>query len=135
MKSDDENPEQELTVETAADFEHLKADPEKLKMDPDPEVWKNWQGAVLLKDEIRRYCKEPIKLITPFEDKPEFLKPSSYHLRLGNKYRVNGVDYELSDNNRILKIPPRDSDCQNLRMGQYSWISDWEMESQSKSSI
>ncbi len=36
MKSDDENPGQELTVETAADFEHLKADPEKLKMDPDP---------------------------------------------------------------------------------------------------
>jgi deoxycytidine triphosphate deaminase len=106
MTSDDENLGLELTAETAADFEHLKADPEKLKCDPDSEVWEKWQGAVLLKDEIRRYCKDPIKLIVPFEDKPEFLKPSSYHLRLGNKYRVNGVDYELSGNNRILKIPP-----------------------------
>lgn len=106
MKSNDEIPEQELTPETAAQFDHLKADPEKLKMDPDPEVWRMWQGAVLLKDEIRRYCQEPIKLITPFEDNPKFLKPSSYHLRLGNKYRVDGKDYELSDNNRILKIPP-----------------------------
>jgi len=105
VKSDNESPEQELTVESDADFTHLKTDPEKLKMDPDPEIWERWQGAVLLKDEIRRYCKEPIKLIIPFEDKPEFLKPSSYHLRLGNKYRVNGVDFELSDNNRILKIP------------------------------
>ena len=106
MKSNDEISEQELTLETSAQFDHLKADPEKLKMDPDPEVWRMWQGAVLLKDEIRRYCQEPIKLITPFEDDPKFLKPSSYHLRLGNKYRVDGKDYELSDNNRILKIPP-----------------------------
>jgi len=105
MTSDYDNMGLELTPETAADFEHLKADPEKLKCDPDSEVWRTWQGAVLLKDEIRRYCKDPIRLITPFEDKPELLKPSSYHLRLGNKYRVNGVDHELSDNNRILKIP------------------------------
>lgn len=96
----------EFAEESPEQFEHLKADPEKLKMDPDPEVWKMWQGAVLLKDEIKRYCQEPIKLITPFEDDPKFLKPSSYHLRLGNKYRVDGRDYELSDNNRILKIPP-----------------------------
>lgn len=96
----------EFAEELSEQFEHLKADPEKLKMDPDPEVWRMWQGAVLLKDEIRRYCQEPIKLITPFEDDPKFLKPSSYHLRLGNKYRVDGKDYELSDNNRILKIPP-----------------------------
>jgi deoxycytidine triphosphate deaminase len=106
MELNDEITAQELTIETAEQFEHLKADPEKLKMDPDPEVWKIWQGAVLLKDEIRRYCQEPIKLIAPFEDDPKFLKPSSYHLRLGNKYRVNGKDYELSDNDRILKIPP-----------------------------
>ena len=106
MELNDEITAQELTSETAEQFEHLRADPEKLKMDPDPEVWKIWQGAVLLKDEIRRYCQEPIKLITPFEDNPKFLKPSSYHLRLGNKYRVNGKDHELSDNNRILKIPP-----------------------------
>ena len=97
---------QELTPETAEQFEYLKTDPELLKRDPDPRVWETWQGAVLLKDEIRRYCQEAIRLIRPFEDDPKYLKPSSYHLRLGNKYRVDGVDYELSDNNRILKIPP-----------------------------
>ena len=106
MGIDDGVPEQELTVETAEQFEHLKTDIESLKKDPDPEVWEKWQGAVLLKDEIRRYCEKPIRLIIPFADTPEFLKPASYHLRLGNKYRVNGVDFELSDNNRILRIPP-----------------------------
>jgi len=84
-------------------LENLKANPEDLKKDPDPEIWRTWQGAVLLKDEIARYCGEPIKLITPFGQK--YLKPSSYHLRLGNKCRVDGKDYELSENNKILKIP------------------------------
>jgi len=95
-----------IVKESPEQFEHLKADPEALKSDPNPEVWNTWNGAVLLKDEIRRYCTGPIKLITPFEDDPRYLKPASYHLRLGNKYRVNGKDYELSDNDRILRIPP-----------------------------
>jgi len=106
MALNNEISEQELTEESAEQFEHLKTNIELLKKDPDTETWKEWQGAVLLKDEIRRYCQEPIRLITPFEDKPEFLKPASYHLRLGNKYRVNGVDYELSGNNQVLRIPP-----------------------------
>lgn len=84
-------------------YSDLRASPQDLKKDPDPAVWEAWQGAVLLRDEIERYCEEPIKLITPFDSK--YLKPASYHLRLGNKCRVDGVDYELSENNRVLRIP------------------------------
>ncbi len=80
-------------------------DPEILKKDPDANVWKGWQGAVLLKDEIRRYCTGPIKMIVPFIDTRKFLKPASYHLRLGSYYRKDGEDYKLSDDNKILKIP------------------------------
>lgn len=96
---------QELTIATSEQFEHLRTDPEQLKRDPDASVWETWQGAVLLKDEIRRYCQDPIRLIIPFEDTRELLKPASYHLRLGSYYRMGGKDYELSDSNRILKIP------------------------------
>jgi len=84
-------------------YSDLRANPQDLKKDPDPAVWETWQGAVLLRDEIERYCQEPIKLITPFDY--EYLKPASYHLRLGNKCRVDGVDYELSENNKVLRIP------------------------------
>jgi deoxycytidine triphosphate deaminase len=84
-------------------YSDLKANPQDLKKDPDPAAWKAWQGAVLLRDEIERYCEEPIKLITPFDSK--YLKPASYHLRLGNKCRVDGEDFELSENNRVLRIP------------------------------
>lgn len=92
-------PNDDSSEETA----HLRSDPEKLKRDPDPGVWSTWQGSVLLRDEIERYCREPIKLIVPFE--PEHLKSASYHLRLGNRCRVGGVNCELSENNRVLRIP------------------------------
>jgi len=82
----------------------FKAFSEKLKKDPDPDVWKNWQGAVLLRDEIERYCREPIKLITPFDQR--YLKPASYHLRLGSKCRVDGGDIILSSDHPRLTIPP-----------------------------
>jgi deoxycytidine triphosphate deaminase len=81
----------------------LMANPEDLKKDPDPTIWETWQGAVLLRDEIERYCQEPIKLITPFD--PKYLKPAAYHLHLGKKCRVDGLDYELSVDNRVLRIP------------------------------
>jgi deoxycytidine triphosphate deaminase len=81
----------------------LRANLDDLKKDPDPTIWETWQGAVLLKNEIERYCQDPIKLITPFD--PKYLKPAAYHLRLGKKCRVDGKDYELSENNRVLRIP------------------------------
>jgi len=81
----------------------LRAKSEDLKKDPDPSTWESWQGAVLLRDEIDRYCREPIKLITPFD--PKCLKPAAYHLRLGAKCRVDGKDYDLSENKRVLRIP------------------------------
>jgi len=86
-------------------FKRVKVNPKTLKKDPDANIWKAWQGAVLLKDEIKRYCTGPIKMIDPFEDKRKFLKSASYHLRLGSYYRMDGKDYELSDDNKILKIP------------------------------
>lgn len=106
MTSNNGVPEKILSPETAEQFEHFRTNPELLKKDPDAEIWDKWQGAVLLKDEIRRYCQAPIKMIIPFEDTPACLKPSSYHLRLGNKYRVNGKDFELSVTDPFIKIPP-----------------------------
>lgn len=95
----------EVVNESPEEFKHGKVDPEILKKDPDANIWKSWQGAVLLKDEIKRYCTGPIKMIVPFEDTRKFLKSASYHLRLGSYYRMDGKDYELSDDNKILKIP------------------------------
>ena len=92
-----------IVNESPEPFKHRRADPENLKNDPDPEVWQAWQGSVLLSDEIERYCQDPIKLIIPFDRK--YLKPASYHLRLGSMCRVDGIDCELSENNRVLKIP------------------------------
>ena len=62
------------------------------------------RGAVLLRDQIERYCKQPIDLIVPFEER--YLKPASYHLRLGTKCRVDGKDIELSGINPRLTILP-----------------------------
>ncbi|MBA7689358.1 dCTP deaminase, dUMP-forming [subsurface metagenome] len=77
----------------------------RLRRDPRDEEWKNWQGAVLLRDEIREYCKKDPKLIDPFVDDEKFLKPASYHLRLGDRCRVNGEDRNLSAGDPVLKIP------------------------------
>ena len=90
----------EITKETPEQLEHIKVDPEVLKKDPDASIWKTWQGAVLLKDEIKRYCTGPIKMIAPFEDSRKFLKSASYHLRLGSYYRKDGKDYEMYPNKK-----------------------------------
>lgn len=78
---------------------------DRLREDPDSGKWADWQGAVLLRDEIRRYCAQDPKLIDPFEDDDALLKPASYHLRVGDTCRVNGDDIELSDKKRDLTIP------------------------------
>lgn len=89
--------------ERVAEVDDWKASPEVLKKDPDSQVWKTWQGSVLLKDEIKRYCKNEIKLITPFDEKE--LQPAGYRLHLGSECRVNGEDIKLSDSKKILRIP------------------------------
>ena len=81
------------------------AEDKRLRRDPRDEVWEKWQGAVLLRDEIREYCKKDPKLIDPFVDDEKFLKPASYHLRLGDRCRVNGEDRNLSAGDPTLKIP------------------------------
>ncbi len=86
------------------EYRNLPVDKDELKCDPDPQVWSNWNGAVLLRDEIKRYCDSPIKLIRPFD--AEYLKPASYHLRLGDECRVDGEDVILSDKSKYLLIPP-----------------------------
>jgi len=84
----------------------MEANEEKspLKEDPREEVRRDWQGAVLLRDEIRYYCTQDPPLVHPFDDK--YLKPASYHLRLGEKCRVNGEDVELTTTKPRLTIPP-----------------------------
>lgn len=85
--------------------EQESGEDKRLRKDPRNEVWANWQGAVLLRDEIREYCKNDPKLIDPFVDDKKLLKPASYHLRLGDRCRVNGEKYNLSKGNPVLKIP------------------------------
>jgi len=82
------------------------AEDNRLRRDPRDEVWANWHGAVLLRDEIRECCKKDPKLIDPFVDEDKFLKPASYHLRLGNRCRVDGVDRNRSAGDPVLRIPP-----------------------------
>lgn len=62
------------------------------------------QGAVLLRDEIERYCTERTpRLIDPFDE--NLLEPASYKLRLGQECRVDGDDKTLTDDYPVLKIP------------------------------
>ncbi len=77
---------------------------ERLKRDPDNEVWSNWQGAVLLKNWILRYCKLTPPLIEDMEE--EFLEPAGYSLRMGSHCRVEGEDVLLSEDRPLLTIPP-----------------------------
>jgi len=75
------------------------------KEDPREEVRRDWQGAVLLSDEIKYYCTQmDPPLIHPFEENA--LEPASYHLHLGEKCRVDGKDQNLSIDNPRLTIPP-----------------------------
>ena len=62
------------------------------------------EGSVLLSDRIKDLCKKSPPLIDPFDEK--YLKPASYHLRLGSECRVNGKDITLSDKQPTLEIPP-----------------------------
>lgn len=75
-----------------------------LKEDPREDVWKNWQGAVLLCDEIKYYCTQmDPPLIENFCE--NYLEAASYKLRLGEKYREDGTDKKLSGNKPGLVIP------------------------------
>ena len=78
-------------------------DDRRLKEDPREEVWSNWQGAVLLRDEIEHYANLDPPLIKPFEK--ELLKSASYHLRVGSHCRVDGEDKYLSEQDPLLTIP------------------------------
>jgi deoxycytidine triphosphate deaminase len=78
----------------------------RVRRDPESKVWNNWQGAVLLRDEIERYCKLQPPLIDPFD--PDQLKPASYYLRLGAECHVSGKRYELSAKKPRLLIPPHE---------------------------
>lgn len=93
-----------MPKEMPKEFRDLMVERDILKQDPSPQTWANWQGSILLRDEIRRYCEGPIKLIRPFDE--QYLKSASYHLRLGEECRVDGKDYTLSDKNRSRQIPP-----------------------------
>jgi len=76
-----------------------------LREDPRDEVRANWQGAVLLSDEIERYStREKNPLIDPFDRNN--LKPARYKLSLGEDCRVGDKEYWLSDDNPDLVIEP-----------------------------
>ncbi len=88
-------------------FEKIRAksNREHLKNDPYSNVWRKTDGAVLLCDRIKEYCEDQnIKLVVPFEE--EYFEPASYQLRLGDLYRIEGVDKHLTDDNSILTIEP-----------------------------
>jgi deoxycytidine triphosphate deaminase len=75
-----------------------------LEEDPREDVWANWQGAVLLSDEIEYYARHPkYPLIQPFEKKN--LKPARYQLTLGDEARVGGKR-QLIDREHPLIIEP-----------------------------
>jgi deoxycytidine triphosphate deaminase len=77
----------------------------RLRKDPRDEVWANWQGAVLLSDEIEYYATlKDNPLIDPFD--PGNLKPARYKLRLGENCRVGDKECWLSDENQELVIEP-----------------------------
>jgi len=78
---------------------------EIIKKDPREEVSSNWQGAVLLSDEISFYAtQKDHPLIHPFE--PSNLEPARYKLRLGEDCRVGEEQHWLSEENSELVIPP-----------------------------
>lgn len=65
--------------------------------------WRNWPGAVLLSDEIERYCNSSPPLNDPFN--PKNLKPARYQLTLGQEAILGGHTISVNDN-RPLAIPP-----------------------------
>lgn len=78
----------------------------RLRRDPRDEVWEDWQGAVLLKNEIEYYASLAPPLIEPFDS--ENLKAASYMLSLGSECRVGGETRHLSEQSPKLVIKPHD---------------------------
>ena len=76
----------------------------RLRRDPRDEAWENWQGAVLLKNEIKYYSSLDPPLIKPLDKKS--LKPASYLLHLGKECQIGDEDLILSEKNPKLIIPP-----------------------------
>ena len=79
----------------------------RLRRDPRDEVREDWQGAVLLRDEIIHYATavQP-PLIELFDENN--LESACYHLRLGRECRVSGKDRNLSEKDPKLEIDPHD---------------------------
>lgn len=83
------------------------AEDNRLRKDPRNEVVEDWQGAVLLRDEIIHYVTEvQPPLIELFDENN--LEPACYHLRLGRECRVSGKDRNLSEKDPMLEIEPHD---------------------------
>lgn len=82
------------------------AEDKRLRRDPRDEVWEDWQGAVLLKNEIEYYVSLDPPLIKPFDS--TLLKPASYYLCLGIECHVSGEEHNLSDKDPKLIIPPHE---------------------------
>lgn len=98
-------------------YEDAIVNPDNLKRDPLLESWNIQDGSVLLMDKIKDYCENPdIKLIYPFNK--DRLKSASYKLSLGKRYRLDTVDYELTDSNPIIFIPPHGI----VMVETYEWI-------------
>lgn len=75
--------------------------------DPRPEINLQWQGAVLLADEIKYYANEKLHkhpLIQPFKEIN--LQAASYDLTLGSECRVGGKPIILNEKNKYLEIDP-----------------------------
>lgn len=86
--------------------EQNSAEDKRLKRDPRDEVWEDWQGAVLLRNEIEYYASLDPPLIEPFDKK--HLKAAGYMLSLGSECRVGGKTYNLSEQSTKLVIEPHD---------------------------
>ncbi len=99
-------------------FEKIRAksNREHLKNDPYSNVWRKTDGAVLLCDRIKEYCEDQnIKLVVPFEE--EYFEPASYQLRLGDLYRIEGVDKHLTDDNSNINYRTAwNCHCTDVRM-------------------
>ncbi len=77
---------------------------ESLEIDPRPEIWQFWQGAVLLDDEIKYYSTRPEQpLIDPFD--VSNLKPARYQLTLGPEAKVGGRTVRISEGDPLVLDP------------------------------
>jgi deoxycytidine triphosphate deaminase len=82
------------------------AEDNRLRRDPRDEVWENWQGAVLLENEIEYYASLNPPLIEPLDRNN--LKAAGYKLSLGSECRVGGKTLNLSEQSPKLVIEPHD---------------------------